>query len=170
MVADECVPGETSADGIVISHGRQRVAVLTADCMPLVIVTDKAAAVLHVSRKSLIYGLLDKIEDMLDPRQVTGAYVGPHICPHHFNFEWLGEEIRQFQMLFPRAMSWTKPWQVSLRDAVQSYFDQWELNHSLVVVDHRCTFDCRELPSYRRCLAEETDPNAKRLATVVWGE
>lgn len=166
--AVECVSGQTGADGIMVRDGGQSVAVLTADCMPLVVVTDTAAVVLHVSRKSLINGLLDKVEDMLDIRQIRGVYVGPHICPHHFTFEWLGEELKQFQMLFPRAIEWSEPWQVSLRCAVQSYFDQWGVQLDWFVVDERCTYEEANLPSYRRYLEQESDPNTARMATVVW--
>ncbi|MGH9858044.1 MAG: laccase domain-containing protein, partial [Acidobacteriota bacterium] len=68
------------ADGALLTADSAPFAIRTADCMPLVMMTDQKALALHVSRKSLVAGLLDAVPDVIEPTQLTHIFIGPHIC------------------------------------------------------------------------------------------
>jgi copper oxidase (laccase) domain-containing protein len=166
VTASDIVIGKTKADGIFIDKQDIKAAVLTADCMPLVLTTNDSALVLHVSRKSLINGLLDKVDHFIEPENITGIYIGPHICAEHFTFPEAGEEIKKFQKMFPKAVAVKENiYHLSLRRAVNTYFKKWGIGDALIKEDGRCTFKEESLPSYKRWLGS-TAPLG-RIVTVV---
>jgi len=155
------------ADGLITYPGKGPIGVVTADCMPLVIVTPQAALALHVSRKSIIRGLLEAVSERIDTAYISGVYVGPHICPRHFVFDYVGEDIRRFREQFPASVSKSKTgFSLSLRAAVETFLARWSVPVNLVYEDGRCTSEELNLPSYRRSL-DRKERTGEQLVTHV---
>ncbi len=155
------------ADGIVTSANKQSIGIATADCMPAVIVTANQAVALHVSRKTIIKGLLDAVLVHINPADIVGVYIGPHICGDHFVFEFEGEDIKTFCQQYPTAARITDAGvSLTLREALQTYLDKWNVPAKSIVEDGRCTQEHEELPSYKRALARGK-PLAGQLVTFV---
>lgn len=155
-----------AADGIVVTPKDPAVAIRTADCLPIVLLSERVALLLHVSRKTLVEGLLDVAPTFLPPATITNAYIGAHICPEHFSFETFGPEIKAFAKKFPAAV--TRQGEVvhlSLDIALDHYLKSWGVSESVIKRDKRCTFEDASLPSYRRRL-QSGEPYA-RIDTIV---
>lgn len=155
-------------DGLAVRHDFPRSCLIkTADCLPLVILSDSAACLLHVSRKSLLRGLLEQVPEYILPTDMKGAWIGPHICGKHFVFEYLGEEVGAFYAKYPwAAVRRRDGWHLDLLAATRQYLRNWGLRDKNIRQDGRCTFEAAELPSYRRkLLGQETIVGG--LATVV---
>jgi copper oxidase (laccase) domain-containing protein len=168
----ELLGGEIEADGVfakaaTLAEGRgiTGIGIATADCLPLVLLAQDAALVLHVSRKTLINGLMDNVDRFLDPQEITHVFIGPHICSEHFTFEWEGPEITRFVERFPEAAEQDDQgiWSLSTREAIRGYLEKWSVAESQVTEDDRCTYEASELPSYRR----NSKDKFRYLATVV---
>jgi len=164
----EEVTTATVADGIAAAAGfNQPFLIRSADCLPLVLLTADTACALHVSRKSLPAGLLDKVSGFLDVTAITRVHIGPHVCPEHFVFAWRGEELAAFCDIYPMACAPAAGGtSVSLRAAVDYYLQQWGVREENVTRDGRCTFESRELPSYRRSL-RDGEKLAGNIYTIV---
>ena len=149
--AIECVSGQTEADGIYTDDAKHFMGISTADCLPLVLLTETKALALHVSRKTLVRGLVENIPAIINLQEITHAYIGPHICQQHFIFEYAGEEIQEFMKKFPDSFTEKDGViHISLINTVQQYCDQWELKNIPIHTDNRCTFEDRTLASKRR--------------------
>src|SRR6185503_10097991 len=78
--ADE-ITSLTMADGIAVHADMAREFMIkTADCIPLVVLSADRACGLHVSRKTLLRGLLDGLSAFVPPQTITKVHIGPHIC------------------------------------------------------------------------------------------
>lgn len=159
--------GGIEADGVFIGKDMPKGGIATADCMPLVLFGNDAALLLHISRKTLVAGILDTAKEYIRDFHVTDVFIGPHICPQHFIFEKQGPEIIQFAEIFPTAVTKSKIWSVSLRDAVKSFLDELGVPPAGIIEDGRCTFEDRGLLSYRRALMEENRIEELRMITNV---
>lgn len=149
--ADECVSHQTRADGIYTDSKVKPIGISTADCLPFALLADTKALALHVSRKTLIRGLVENIPAVMKPEEISQIYIGPHICEEHFTFEYIGDELKEFMEKFPESvMQKNGKIHVSLDNAVQKYIETWNLEHVPIYRDPRCTFEDTFLPSYRR--------------------
>ena len=161
------VGDDSPADGLLTDLGKQPVGVSTADCMPLVVTSPTKALALHVSRKSIIRGLLESAANHIAPTEITGVYIGPHICGEHFLFEFEGDDIKTFREKFPSAATETdQGLSLTLREAVQTYFSEWGVGDEIIHEDGRCTQENNDLPSYKRSLDTDTKLQS-HLVTVV---
>ncbi len=160
---------QSPADGIAVrSTSGQSICIRTADCLPLVLVTPAVICALHVSRKSLIAGLLESVPNYADTNTLEKVYIGPHICADHFVFEHEGPDIAKFAEQYPFAChKSTVGLHLSLHDVVEKYLERWRVNTNIIVRDGRCTFEAVELPSYRRSL-QEGIPCSDHVATTVF--
>lgn len=141
------------ADGIFVDDPKLTVGVRTADCLPLTVTSPRGAVILHVSRQSLICGLLDALPRYLSTAAISSVYIGPHICQRHFSFTYEGPEITRFREKFPAAVHGTEILHLSLRQAVQSYLDAWGVRETATGEDWRCTYEDLPQHSYRYSLA-----------------
>lgn len=167
--AEQVVPKETEADGILLGSEVGAIAgIRTADCAPVVIMTETKAVALHVSRKTLVNGLMDNVLNYLEPKEIDYIYVGPHICEYHFSFIREEYMIRRFRLRFGRATHWHHgSIYLSLKTALQYFFQDWEVHPKKIYYDGRCTYEMLTLPSYRRELDTGRADKDKRLITCV---
>lgn len=159
--------GSGPADGIFITNPNNEVGIKTADCMPLVLLGEGSALALHVSRKTLVAGILDQVPKYIQPNEIKKIYIGPHICAEHFTFEWEGQGIANFRRQFPQAV--TKKdgvLHLSLLKAVRQYFNSWGIAPTMEE-DGRCTFEDQGLPSYKRWLLQGKPGELEQLITLV---
>ena len=165
----DTVTTSTVADGIAArADFRQPFLIRTADCLPLTLITDEVACALHVSRKSLVAGLLDAVDTFIDVKKIRQIHIGPHICAEHFVFEHIGDEVGQFAVRFPSAcQTSTTGLHLSLMTVVNEYFRKWKIYDHASIRDDRCTLETLELPSYRRSRREGTSLD-DHVATIVW--
>lgn len=147
--AAELVSSPKKADGVVIQADDPPTAIQTADCLPLVLMTPDTALALHVSRKSLITGLLDNVPRHINPKEIEYVFFGPHICAKHFTFEYIGEEVQRFIDQFPSAATSDKPAGLSLVKAIEHYLQKWGIEDVATTRDGRCTYEDSTLASRR---------------------
>lgn len=161
--------GEIEADGIVLGlDTTSRIGIYTADCMPVTIMTDSVAIGLHVSRKSIVNGLLDNVMSFIAPVDVNYIYVGPHICEFHFSFNEEDYMIRRFRYRFPEAVHFHKGLMyLSLKKALLHFLDDWQINKERITYDGRCTYEMLDLPSYRQWKQAGEVDELGRILTVV---
>jgi polyphenol oxidase len=141
---------EEKADGLVTRSKGTKVGVYTSDCLPLVLIGEEQAGVLHVSRKSLAVGILKNVSNVLNTHRLKMVWVGPHICEKHFVFENMGTNLEMLWKIHPEAFKKDREvWQVNLLAAVKKQLHEWGYKGK-VEEDGRCTFEDLNLPSYRR--------------------
>lgn len=168
ILAGQLVDGVVEADGVVVADRGVVAGIKTADCMPIVLITDEAAAILHTSRKSLVAGLLDRVPEYLDVQDIKAVWFGPHICADCFQFEWEGDSLKQFRYLFPAATLDGDSIHLSLDKAVRSYLNQWSVSQEVVIENTECTYESLDIPSYRRWLRDGNDgDDFPQLVTFV---
>lgn len=144
---------EQDCDGVVLTSTDPPLGIYTADCLPLVITTSDRAALLHVSRKTLLTSLLPTALQALEGAEVTGVLFGPHICAQHLVYEYTGEEIVAFKKAFPQACQATTSGQsLSLKIACEETLMHHVPSTTPIIIDGRCTYEDASLPSYRRWL------------------
>lgn len=159
--------GKSAADGVLVEEMGVRAGVITADCAPVIIVSDNKAIVLHVSRKSIMHGLLENVTTYISPSEIDHIYIGPHVCRVHLNFTEEGEELKGFRYKFPEAIRFHRGViYLSLRRALNEIFNTWQVHPDKIVEDGRCTYEQLDLPSYRRW--GEGQGFDKHIKTVVW--
>ncbi|MCR9279613.1 MAG: peptidoglycan editing factor PgeF [Pseudomonadaceae bacterium] len=79
-----CADEETAltvptADAAFTTRRGLALAVLTADCLPVVLLTDQAVGVAHCGWRGLAAGILSHLAEAM-PGQLTSAWFGPGIC------------------------------------------------------------------------------------------
>jgi copper oxidase (laccase) domain-containing protein len=160
---------ECEADGVVLDSSEDvSVGIVTADCAPVVIVTKERVVVLHVSRKTLLEGLLDNVEKYIQTKDILNVYIGPHICERHFDFETEGEEITEFIQKYPNAVKRRNGRSyLSIREALQVFFNKWGVSEDKLKEDGRCTYESDELPSYAKWCEEGRRGRLEHVKTIV---
>jgi copper oxidase (laccase) domain-containing protein len=70
-----------TCDALITTHRRLAVAVLVADCIPLLLKSDVAVAAVHVGRKGLMNGIARKTIDAMRDlgAEIIHSYIGPNI-------------------------------------------------------------------------------------------
>lgn len=157
------------ADGAV-THERKRVlAVMTADCVPVVLAATggRALAIAHAGWRGLAAGVLDAALRAMevDPRDVA-AWIGPGIGPRHYEVD---ARVRNAFDAFPgHARAFTRAgdgahWQCDLARLAQMGLEAAGVGR--IEQSGCCTYADRErFFSYRR------DGVTGRMATLAWLE
>lgn len=141
--------------------------ITTADCVPLVLTARTTVCAVHVSRKTVLSGLLHHVPEFIPPPLITDLWIGPHICAEHFVFARRGEEITAFQQAHAYACQETAAGlSLSLEAVIDRYIEEWGVQEKTITRDNRCTYETPELPSYRRAL-RDNQPLSDQIATVV---
>ena len=71
-----------TCDALITTERKLAVAVMVADCIPLLLKSDVAVAAVHVGRKGLMNGIARKTIDAMRDlgAEVIHSYIGPNIC------------------------------------------------------------------------------------------
>jgi polyphenol oxidase len=141
-------------------------AVMVADCIPLVLVGDSGGAgpvlgVVHAGRPGLASGVIPAAVDQLraaGARDIR-AWLGPSICGRCY--EVPGELREEVAAVAPSARS-TTTWGTPALDLPAGAVSQLESEGVLVEYRGPCTLETDALFSYRR------DRNSGRFAGLVW--
>lgn len=155
------------SDGIVTDDKNIALAVLTADCLPLILVSEdkKICAAIHCGWRGIYSGIIDNAVKIIREKNTSNlyAFIGPHISQNSYE---VGEE------LLPKFVS------VLGEDAKEAFIKKGDskylcsleklvkinlkkLSVSKVESCHIDTFTDKSYYSYRR------NPVTGRLATVI---
>jgi len=152
---------EPTADALVTQSAGIGLAVMVADCIPLLLANSKTVAAVHVGRKGLMNNVaLAAIKEMRsrDASEIR-AVVGPSICGQCYEVSQdIYEEVTK---TFPLAASKTQDGGVSL-DLSRALIDQLQTIGVRVIDEGRCTVEESNLYSHRR------DGVTGRQVGVVW--
>jgi YfiH family protein len=152
---------EPTADALVTQSVGIGVAVMVADCIPLLLASSRTVAAVHVGRKGLMNKVaLKAIKEMhsRDTSEIT-AVVGPSICGQCYE---VSQEIYDdVSKSFPLAASTTREGGLAL-NLSRALIDQLESLGVKVINEGRCTVEDHNLYSYRR------DGVTGRQVGVVW--
>lgn len=154
-------PGSmTGVDGLVFMDHRMVAAVTGADCPPIIMQGETAAAILHAGWRGTLDGITtNAVEAMVrlgeDPRRLK-VVIGPSIGPCHFE---VGPEVlTRFGHRFGQAataQSVSGLPSVNLQESNRVALIEAGIDPHHVIIDGRCTHCHRQdnrppLPSYRR--------------------
>ena len=159
-IGNEIVAAPT-ADALITQNAGIGLAVMVADCIPLLLSNARSVAAVHVGRKGLMNEVAMKaIQAMrsIDSSEIT-AVVGPSICGQCYE---VSEDIyMEVSTRFPLAAS-TTPNDSFALNLSRPLMDQLQKSGVRVVDEGRCTVEDSALFSYRR------DGVTGRQVGVVW--
>jgi YfiH family protein len=156
------------ADAAIARKAGTVLAVLVADCLPVMFATQDGGAVgiAHAGWRGLAAGVLEATVAALDTRQPLHAWLGPSIGPAHFE---VGEEVRAAFLAHDAAARtafssnargrWQCDLQALARARLAALGVQW------VHADTSCSYaQPQRFYSYRR------DGVTGRMAALIWLE
>ncbi|HKL77157.1 MAG TPA: peptidoglycan editing factor PgeF [Gammaproteobacteria bacterium] len=159
-------PREVEADAAVVRGPGAVAAVLTADCLPVILARDdaRAAAVAHAGWRGLAGGVLEAALTALGPVPVH-AFLGPAIGPAAFE---VGPEVRAaFLEADPGAdaafAAQGGKWRADLYRLARRRLMQQGLPAARISGGDFCTFDEAE-----RFYSHRREAPTGRMATLVW--
>ena len=159
-VGEEII-AEPTADALVTQSVGIGLAVMVADCIPLLLASSQTVAAVHVGRKGLMNEVaLAAIHEMRshDTSEIT-AVVGPSICGQCYE---VSQDIYDdVTKTFPLAASKTRDGGFAL-DLSRALIDQLKGLGVRAIDEGRCTLEESNLYSYRR------DGVTGRQVGVVW--
>ncbi|HEY9281077.1 MAG TPA: peptidoglycan editing factor PgeF [Eoetvoesiella sp.] len=160
-----------TADAAITSQPNQVLAIMTADCLPVVIADSRGRAlgVAHAGWRGLLNGVLEAtLRDLrakLPEAQHWRAWIGPAISQRHFEVgddvfsAFVGQDA-QADIFFAEKISGRK-WLADLPGLAR--YRLYKAGVAQVELSGYCTFGQPELfYSYRR------EPAAGRIATIAW--
>lgn len=147
------------ADALITTDHKLALAVMVADCIPLLLKSEVAVAAVHVGRKGLMNGIARKTIDALRDLGAENihAYIGPNICGGCYE---VSEEIyREVIAKFPAADSSlrTEKFTLDLAAGLKS-----DLKDTVLLDLSSCVLEDKNTFSYRR------DGITGRQAGVIW--
>lgn len=155
-----------TADASVTRLADQPLALLTADCLPILLCNTQGneIAAIHAGWRGLVDGVIENtVERMHSPLNTIIAWIGPAIC--HSCFE-VGEELwLLYQKKYPFALKGfyqkEKKWHANL--ALLAEYILHNLGILNVFQSNACTFEQKNnFYSYRR------ETQTGRMATIIW--
>jgi YfiH family protein len=160
IIRGEAVEPPTS-DALLTQSAGVGLAVMVADCIPLLLAGSSSVAAVHVGRKGLMNEVAlaaIKLMRNTDSSELT-AVIGPSICGHCYE---VSEDIyNDVTNKFPLATSKTRNGGFALNLAA-ALIDQLQKHGIKVTDESRCTVEDDNLYSYRR------DGVTGRQVGVVW--
>jgi polyphenol oxidase len=158
---DEFTQSSPTADALVTSNPQIALAVMVADCIPLLLANQGSIAAVHVGRKGLLNGVwhraIVKMREL--DSSLISAVIGPSICGRCY--EVSPEIFAEVTQLFPRAAAETIQGTPSLDLAAALTCELEKIEIGVLTID-RCTVEDSSLYSYRR------DGVTGRQAGVIW--
>jgi YfiH family protein len=167
-VATIRVPGTTEGvDGLVTDRQGLALAVLVADCIP-VLLSDSDAGVVgvaHAGREGVRLGVVDAVLEAMVAAgaslQNTWVQLGPSICGQCY--EVPASLAEEFERAVPGSRR-TSRWGTASLDLKAALAEHLAEQVWSVAVDSRCTLEDESLFSFRR------DHDTGRFAGLVWLE
>ncbi|WP_411731843.1 polyphenol oxidase family protein [Paeniglutamicibacter sp.] len=157
--------GIPTCDGLVSAGAGQPLAVMVADCVPVVLVGASAqgpvTAVAHAGRRGLLDGILTETVQRMRSAGAASfeAWIGPAICGSCY--EVPADMAAEAEALRPGVGSTTRQGTAGLDLPRAAASELHELGVS-VTESRTCTLEDANYFSYRR------DPRTGRLAGLVW--
>jgi YfiH family protein len=158
---DDYSQSSPTADALVTRNPKLALAVMVADCIPLLLANETSIAAVHVGRKGLLNGVsrnallaLRKI----DSSPIT-AIIGPSICGKCY--EVSQDIFEEVTSIFPQAQSQTPSGGFAL-DLAAALTHDLEADGVSVIDRSQCTVEDKFLYSYRR------DGATGRQAGLIW--
>lgn len=148
-----------TCDALITTEHKLALAVLVADCIPLLLKSDVAVAAVHVGRKGLMNGITRKtIDEMRDlGAEVIHSYIGPSICGNCYE---VGQDIfNEVTSRYPKADSSERTGKNTL-DLVSAL--KKDLKDTVLLDLSSCVLEDNNSFSYRR------DGITGRQAGVIW--
>lgn len=147
------------ADSLITTEHNLALAVMVADCIPLLLKSEIAVAAVHVGRRGLMYKIARKTIDAmrdLGAEQIN-SYIGPNICGDCY--EVSADIFNEVTESFPSADSSARTGKFTL-DLVAGLKSDLK---DTVIMDHSsCVFEDPKTFSYRR------EGTTGRQAGVIW--
>jgi YfiH family protein len=138
-----------TCDALVTATPGITLAVLTADCIPLLLISQSAVAAVHVGRRGLVNGVARKAVQVmreLGATTITGK-LGPSICGTCYEVDQ--KTFDEVVGLHPVARSATAKGTPSL-DLSKALISDLESLSVVCTTDMRCTNEDPDLFSYRK--------------------
>jgi len=158
--------GVPQADAVIARTNNRVCAVLTADCLPVLLCTEDGTAIaaIHAGWRGLLNGIIEKTVAKLAPAQSVLAWFGPAIGPANFE---VGTEVRE---AFVNKDSIA---QQAFREVDEAHYlaDLYALARIRLIQNgvkriyggEHCTYNEANLfYSYRR------EPVTGRMASLIW--
>ncbi|MEY2769240.1 MAG: hypothetical protein RL359_876 [Actinomycetota bacterium] len=161
-IIEEVTEEVPTADALVTGIPGITLAVMVADCIPLLLRSEDAVAAVHVGRKGLVNGVAAKAIEVM--REISGAeisaVIGPAICGECY--EVSDEIFNEVIASHPESASRTSQGTPAL-DLINGLIKDLK-NSKIRKIDNqsRCTQENSDLYSYRR------DGITGRQAGLVW--
>ena len=135
------------ADAIMTNLPGVGLAVMVADCVPLLVASDEWVAAVHVGRVGLLKGIVESVLAQFQARHssITRAWIGPHICSQCYEVspDMYADAVNQQSHLATSPTAHC----LDLQGAVSAILAT--SGGSLSVVDS-CTVENSDFFSYRR--------------------
>ena len=158
VLVDEKVTTPT-CDALITTSKQLALAVMVADCIPLLLKSEIAVAAVHVGRRGLMNQVTRKtIAAMRDlGAELIHAYIGPNICGNCY--EVSSEIFREVVDRYPSADASHRSGKLTL-DLVAGLKE--DLKDTVLLDLSSCVLEDRHTFSYRR------DGTTGRQAGVIW--
>jgi len=161
-VIEEVTDEIPTADALITGIPGITLAVMVADCIPLILTSKHAVAAVHVGRKGLVNRITDKTFEILreiSDQEIT-ATIGPAICGKCY--EVSQEIFDEVVASHPTTASQTHSGTPALDLVAGLISDLKDLGVEKIDNQSRCTFESEDLYSYRRSAV------TGRQAGLVW--
>ena len=149
VVVDQVPSDVPIADALITSNPNLSLVVMIADCIPLLLRSEKMVAAVHVGRAGLVNSIALKTIAMmrnLGAMTITG-YIGPAICGSCYE---VPQDLQdQVVALHPAAKSETKSGTPAL-DLTKALISALASVDVAVTVNPGCTYEDKNLFSFRR--------------------
>ena len=148
-----------TCDALITTERKLAVAVMVADCIPLLLKSDVAVAAVHVGRKGLMNGVARKTIDAMRDlgAEVIHSYIGPNICGSCYE---VGADIfNEVVSKYPGSDSSNRTGKATL-DLVSGL--KTDLKDTVLLDLSSCVLEDKNSFSYRR------DGITGRQAGVIW--
>ena len=148
-----------TCDALITTERKLAVAVMVADCIPLLLKSDVAVAAVHVGRKGLMNGVARKTIDAMRDlgAEVIHSYIGPNICGNCYE---VGADIfNEVVSKYPSSDSSNRTGKATL-DLVSGL--KTDLKDTVLLDLSSCVLEDKNSFSYRR------DGITGRQAGVIW--
>lgn len=158
---DDYSQSSPTADALVTRNPKLALAVMVADCIPLLLANETSIAAVHVGRKGLLNGVSRNAllaMRKIDSSPIT-AIIGPSICGKCY--EVSQDIFQEVTSMFPQAQSQTPSGGFAL-DLAAALTHDLEADGVSVIDRSQCTVEDKFLYSYRR------DGVTGRQVGLIW--